>query len=326
MIAYIIRRVFYGVPIVLGVLFLLFLLFFLYADPEAMARKALGEKASVDVVTNWISEKGYDRPRFVNTRYPITAAGFWTDAILFNHFHSMLTLNFGRSDIDDYPILDRVKQGAGPSLAVTVPIFVIGTLVTIAVSLFVAFFRGTYIDHAGLFASVLAMSVVIFVYIMVGQYFFSSQWRWFPISGFDRSTAWRFVALPALVGVISNLGGGVRFYRTIMVEEVNRDYVRTARAKGVGEIRIMFKHVLKNGMLPILTSLVMQIPFLFLGSLLLENFFGIPGLGSVTYDAIDQNDFATLRVMVFIGAVVFVIGQILTDISYSLVDPRVRLS
>ena len=133
-------------------------------------------------------------------------------------------------------------------------------------------------------------------------------------------------ALPLVVGVISSLGGGVRFYRTIMVEEVNRDYVRTARAKGIGEIRIMFKHVLKNGMLPILTSLVMQIPFLFLGSLLLENFFGIPGLGSMTFDAIQLNDFATLRVMVFIGAVIFVIGQVLTDISYSLVDPRVRLS
>ncbi|GAG33863.1 unnamed protein product [marine sediment metagenome] len=174
--------------------------------------------------------------------------------------------------------------------------------------------------------TVLAMSIVIFVYIMVGQYLFSTQWRWFPISGFDRSSAYRFVALPVLIGVISSLGGGVRFYRTVMVEEVNRDYVRTARAKGVGEIRIMFRHVLKNSMLPILTSLVMQIPFLFLGSLLLENFFGIPGLGSVTFDAIQLNDFATLRVMVFIGAVIFVIGQILTDISYSLVDPRVRLA
>jgi len=335
MTAYILRRVLYGIPIILGVLLLLFVLFFLYAEPEAMARKALGEKASIEVVDKWISAHGYDRPKFFNTEHRISEAGFWrdatsgrfwTDTILFDHFYNMLSFNFGNSDIDDAPILDRIKRGAGPSLTVTVPLFMLGTLITIAISLFVAFFRGTYIDHAGLFVTVLAMSVVIFVYIMVGQYLFSTQWRWFPISGFDRGSAWRFVALPVLVGVISSLGGGVRFYRTVMVEEVNRDYVRTARAKGVSEIRIMFRHVLKNSMLPILTSLVMQIPFLFLGSLLLENFFGIPGLGSVTFDAIQLNDFATLRVMVFLGAVIFVIGQILTDISYSLVDPRVRLS
>jgi len=326
MTAYILRRILYGVPTVLGVLFLLFVLFFLYADPEVMARRALGDKASVEVIENWIHQHGYDRPKFVNTGYEAYQPGFWTDTILFDHFRSMLTLDFGRSDVDDSLILDRIKRGAIPSLTLTVPMFVFGTFVTIALSLFVAFFRGSYIDRGALFVTVLAMSIVIFVYIMVGQYVFSTQWRWFPISGFDRASPWRFVALPVLVGVISNLGGGVRFYRTIMVEEVNRDYVRTARAKGVGEMRIMFKHVLKNGMLPILTSLVMQIPFLFLGSLLLENFFGIPGLGSMTFDAIQLNDFATLRVMVFIGAVVFIIGQILTDISYCLVDPRVRLS
>ncbi len=325
MTAYILRRVFYGIPIVLGVLFLLFVLFFLYADPEAMARKALGEKASVEVVNNWIHAHGYDRPEFVNHDHRPSELGFWTDTILFDHFASMLTLDFGKSDIDEYPILDRIKRGAGPSLTVTVPIFLLGTLVTIVISLFVAFFRGTYIDHLGLFVTVLTMSVVIFVYIMVGQYLFSKEFRWFPISGFDRLSAARFIALPVVVGIISSLGGGVRFYRTVMVEEVNRDYVRTARAKGLGEPVIMFKHVLKNSLLPILTSLVMQIPFLFLGSLLLENFFGIPGLGSMTFDAINENDFATLRVMVFIGAVVFVIGQILTDIAYCLVDPRVRL-
>lgn len=325
MTAYIVRRILYGVPIVLGVLFVLFVLFFLYADPITMARKALGEKASEEVCRNWIRQHGYDRPKFVNASYPVARAGYWTDTILYDHFAKMLTLDFGRSDIDESLILDRIKRGAMPSLAVTVPIFIIGTFVTIAVALFVAFFRGTYIDHAGLFVTVLAMSVVIFVYIMVGQYVFSKEWRWFPISGFDRGSIWRFIALPAVVGVLSNLGGGVRFYRTVVLEEISRDYVRTARAKGVGEPRTLFKHVLKNAMLPILTSLVMQIPFLFLGSLLLENFFGIPGLGSMTFDAIQQNDFATLRVMVFLDAVIFVIGQILTDISYCLVDPRVRL-
>lgn len=326
MTAYIFRRVLYSVPIILGVLFVLFVLFFLYADAETMARKALGEKASPAVVANWIHLHGYDRPKFVNTQYSAGSARFWTDTILFDHFSSMLTFRFGRSDIDNEPILDRIKRGAIPSLTVTVPIFVAGTMVTISIALFVAFFRGTYIDHAGLLVSVLAMSVVIFVYIMVGQYLLSTLWRWFPISGYDRGSPWRFVALPLVIGIVTSLGGDVRFYRTIMIEEINRDYVRTARAKGVGELLVMFKHVLKNAMLPILTSLVMQIPFLFMGSLLLENFFGIPGLGAMTYDAIQLNDFATLRVMVFIGALVFVVGQVLTDISYCLFDPRVRLS
>lgn len=326
MTTYVIRRILYGIPIILGVLFLLFVLFFLYADSESMARKALGEKASPEVVQRWIHEHGYDRPRFVNRDYSPFEVRFWTDAVLFEHFYHMLSFQFGNSDIDDFPIAERIRKGILPSLAVTVPMFLIGTLVTIVLSLFVAFFRGTYIDALGLFLSVLAMSIVIFVYIMVGQYLFSSAWRWFPISGFDRESPWRFIALPVLVGVLTNLGGNVRFYRTVMVEEVGRDYVRTARAKGVGEPRVMFLHVLKNSLLPILTSLVMQIPFLFMGSLLLENFFGVPGLGAMTYDAIDQNDFATLRVMVFIGAIVFVIGQILTDLSYCLVDPRVQLS
>jgi len=325
MTAYIIRRVLYGIPIILGVLFLLFVLFFLYATPEVMAMKAKGDRASRDVIDQWIKDHGYDRPKCVNRGYRMNQAGYWTDTVLFDHFHKMLTLDFGKSDIDESLILERVKRGAVPSLTVTVPIFLLGALVTVVIALFVAFFRGTYIDHMGLFVTVLAMSVVIFVYIMVGQYILSREWRWFPISGFDRTTAWRFVALPVLVGIIAGLGSSVRFYRTVMVEEINRDYVRTARAKGLSEPRVMFKHVLKNSLLPILTSLVMQIPFLFLGSLLLENFFGIPGLGSMTFDAISENDFATLRVMVFIGAVIFVIGQIMTDIAYCLVDPRVRL-
>lgn len=325
MTAYLLRRVLYGIPIVLGVLFLLFVLFFMYADPYTMARKAKGEKAPPDVLAKWIHERGYDRPRFVNDRYSPAEPGYWTDTILFDHYASMLTLRFGRSDISEDSIADRIRRGVGPSLTITVPIFLLGALVTIGMAALVAFFRGTYIDHAALLLTVLAMSVVIFVYIMVGQYIFAKEWRWFPVSGFDRLSPARFVALPVLVGIVSSLGGGVRFYRTVLLEEVNREYVRTARAKGVPELRVLFRHVLKNGLLPILTNLVMQIPFLFLGSLLLENFFGIPGLGSMTFDAISENDFATLRAMVFVGAVIFVIGQMLTDVAYCLVDPRVRL-
>jgi peptide/nickel transport system permease protein len=171
------------------------------------------------------------------------------------------------------------------------------------------------------------MSVSALLYIIGGQYLLGKMLRWFPISGFDPAPAViaRFLALPVIVGIIAGLGDSVRFDRTVFVEETSKDYVRTARAKGAGEGRIMLRHVFRNGLIPILTQIVIAIPFLFTGSILLESFFGIPGLGSITVDAINANDFATLRTMVFIGSLLFVLGQILTDVSYTLADPRVRL-
>jgi peptide/nickel transport system permease protein len=171
------------------------------------------------------------------------------------------------------------------------------------------------------------MSVSMLLYIIGGQYFFGKLLKWFPISGFDPrpDVLVRFLALPLLIGVMSATGEGVRFYRTVFIEEAARDHVRTARAKGLPEATIMRRHVLRNALIPILTQVVVAIPFLFMGSLLLESFFGIPGLGSMTVDAIHGNDFATLRTMVYIGALLFIFGQVLTDVSYALADPRVRL-
>ncbi len=247
--------------------------------------------------------------------------------MIVQHFRRMLTFDFGTSDADDVPIAKRLREGIGPSLTVTVPLFILGLLLSIPLALVVAFFRDTYIDRAGVVLCVLAMSVSILLYIIFGQVVIGQLLRWFPISGFDPtpSVVARFVALPVLIGLIAGIGDSVRFDRTVFVEETSRDYVRTARAKGAGEGRIMVRHVLRNAMIPILTQIVIAIPFLFTGSILLESFFGIPGLGSITVDAIGANDFATLRVMVFIGSLLFVAGQILTDVSYTLVDPRVRL-
>jgi peptide/nickel transport system permease protein len=190
----------------------------------------------------------------------------------------------------------------------------------------VAFFRETYIDRMGVFLCVLAMSVSTLLYIIGAQYLIGKLLRWFPISGFDMDPSMlpRFLALPILVGLISGIGGDVRFYRTVFLEESSRDFVRTARAKGASEARIMTRHVLRNALIPILTRVVLAIPFLFTGSILLEAFFGIPGLGSMTFDAIAANDISTLRTMVFVGSLLFIFGQIATDISYGLVDPRVR--
>jgi peptide/nickel transport system permease protein len=320
MLAYLVRRAVYGFATVLGVLLFLFVLFFLVTNPEDIARKALGEKAPPEAIAQWLVNHGYDRPRFWNPERP-------TDTMLVEHFRRMLTFDFGRSDADDVPITRRLREGVGPSLALTVPIFLLGLPLAVALALFVAFFRDSYLDRAGVVLCVLAMSVSLLLYIIGGQYLIGKLLRWFPISGFDPrpSVIARFLALPITIGLLAGLGENVRFYRTIFVEETTRDHVRTARAKGCGEGRVMFVHVLRNALIPILTQVVLVIPFLFTGSLLLESFFGVPGLGSMTVDAIHGNDFATLRTMVYIGSLLFVLGQILTDVSYTLVDPRVRL-
>ena len=317
--AYVLRRLGYGMGVMMGVLFLLFVLFFAVTDPDDIARKALGEKVPPAVIEQWKSNHGYDRPLWP-----------WQDFeenLLFDHYRRMLTFDFGLSDADDSPILERIRQGVGPSLSLTVPLLVLGLLVSIPLSLLVAFFRETYIDRMGVFLCVLAMSVSTLLYIIGAQFLIGKLLRWFPISGFDPDPLLqaRFLAMPLLVGIVSGIGGDVRFYRTAFIEESARDFVRTARAKGASEVRIMTHHVLRNALIPILTQVVLAIPFLFTGSLLLESFFGIPGLGGITVDAIQANDFSTLRTMVFIGSLLFVLGQIATDLSYGLVDPRVRL-
>jgi peptide/nickel transport system permease protein len=327
MLAYIVRRLAYGVATVFGVLLLLFVLFFAATDPQDIARRAVGERAQQPVYDQWLANHGYDKPLLLNREHGAWAFARYTDTLLFEHHRRMLTFDFGRSDLDDVEILGRIRAGVGPSLALTVPLFALGLTLSLTLSLLIAFFRGTYIDWMGLVLCVLAMSIATIIYIIGGQYLIATLLRWFPISGFDFTPelAPRFLALPVLVGLLATVGSDVRFYRTVLVEETSRDYVRTARAKGCAEGRIMWGHVLRNAMLPVLTRVVIAIPFLFTGALLLENFFGIPGLGALTVEAIQGNDFATLRTIVFIGALAFIGGQILTDVSYTLADPRVRL-
>ena len=316
--AYVIRRLAYGVGVVFGVLFLLVVLFFTVTEPDDIARKALGDKVPREAIEQWKVNHGYDRP--------LWPWQDWEENLLFDHYHKMLTFDFGLSDADDSPIIDRIASGIGPSLSLTVPLLVLGLLAAIPLSLLVAFFRETYIDRMGVFLCVLAMSVSTLLYIIGAQFLIGKVLRWYPISGFDADPMLlpRFLALPVIVGIVSGIGSDVRFYRTVFLEESGRDFVRTARAKGASEPRIMTRHVLRNALIPILTHIVLAIPFLFTGSILLEAFFGIPGLGSITVDAIQANDFSTLRTMVYIGSLLFVLGQVATDLSYGLVDPRVR--
>ena len=322
--AYILRRLLYAIPILIGVNLVTFTLFFVVNTPDDMARLQLGAKhVTPEAIERWKTEHGYDKPLLLNR--DAEGAAQLMDTIFFQHSAAMFAFEFGKGD-DGRDIGTEIRTRMGPSLAIALPVFVIGLLVNITFALLMVFFRSTYLDLWGVLLCVVLMSVSGLFYIIAGQYFIAKLWNLLPISGFaDGFDAWKFIVLPVLVGVVAGIGSGSRWYRTIFLEEIGKDYVRTARAKGLSEVRVLFRHVLKNGMIPILTGAVVVLPLLFMGSLITESFFGIPGLGSYTIDAIQAQDFAVVRAMVFLGSFLYIVGLILTDISYSLVDPRVRL-
>ena len=325
MLAYLIRRLLYAIPILIGVNLLTFVLFFVVNTPDDMARMQLGVKrVTPEAIAKWKAERGYDKPLLLNREAQGT--GVVTQTIFFQKSVRMAVGDFGRAE-DGRDIAREIGSRMGPSLAIALPTFILGLLVTVTVALVLAFFRATVLDFWGVVLCVAMMSVSGLFYIIGGQYLISKMWRLVPISGFGEGwEAWRFVVLPVVIGVVAGIGASARWYRSIFLEEVGKDYVRTARAKGLPETLVFFRHVLKNALIPILTGVVVVIPSLFMGSLLMESFFGIPGLGSYTIDAINAQDFAVVRSMVFIGSVLYIVGLILTDISYTLVDPRIRFS
>ncbi len=323
MLAYIVRRLLYAIPILIGVSVLTFVLFFVVNTPDDMARMQLGVKrVTPEAIQKWKVERGYDKPLLFNSGASGLAAV--TDTVFFQKSARMFVGDFGRAE-DGRDIAREIGARMGPSLAIALPTFILGLFVTVTFALTLAFFRATAFDFWGVVLCVAMMSISGLFYIIGGQFLISKVWRLVPISGFGEGLdAWRFLVLPVVIGVISGIGSSTRWYRTIFLEEVGKDYVRTARAKGLPETVVFFRHVLRNALIPILTGVVVVIPLLFMGSLLTESFFGIPGLGSYTIDAINAQDFAVVRSMVFIGSVLYIIGLILTDISYTVVDPRIR--
>jgi len=325
MFAYIIRRVLYAIPILIGVNLLTFALFFLVNTPDDMARMQLGQKrVTPEAMQKWKAERGYDKPLAWNE----SAAGAkkLTETIFYEKSVKLFAFDFGRAE-DNRDIGNEIRTRMWPSLALAIPVFLIGLAVNITFALGMAFFRATVLDLTGVVLCVAMMSISSLFYIIGGQYLLSKLWHLVPISGYEGGVdAIKFVILPVIIGVIGGIGSGSRWYRTLFLEEMGKDYVRTARAKGLAESVVLFRHVLKNAMIPILTGVVVVIPLLFMGSLIAESFFGIPGLGSYTIDAIQAQDFAVVRSMVFIGSVLYILGLLLTDISYTLVDPRVRLN
>lgn len=323
MTTYIIRRLLYGVLILLGVNVLTFVLFFAVNTPDDMARLSIGgQRVSQEAIEKWKVDRGYDKPLFHNAEQ--TGSQRWTDTIFFQRSVPLLRFDFGFSD-EGRDIGHEIRNRMGPSLALALPTFILGLSVSIAFSLLLVFFRGSRLDFVGVVFCVVLLSISSLFYIIAGQWLFAKVLRWVPYSGYVEGwQSTRFLFVPVLVGILSRLGAESRFYRTLFIEEAGKDYIRTARAKGLSERAVLFGHLLRNAMLPILTGTVATIPLLFMGSLIAESFFGIPGLGSYTIDAINAQDFSIVRAMVFLGSCLYIVGLILADISYTFADPRVR--
>jgi peptide/nickel transport system permease protein len=323
--AYIVRRILYAIPILIGVNLITFALFFFVNSPDQMARLHLGiKRVTPEAIAGWKADHGYDRPLIYNEKG--NSIRKITDTIFFQHSFKLFLFDFGRAD-DGRDISHDIQSRMWPSLAIALPTLLLGVSVNITFAMLLALLRGSYLDSWGVVICVIMISISTLFYIIGGQFLIGKLLHLVPISGYEKGfAAIKFVVLPVVIGAIGGIGSGTRLYRTFFLEEINEDYVRTVRAKGLPELRVLFQHVLKNALIPILTGVVVVIPSLFIGSLIMESFFGIPGLGSYTIDAIHHQDFGILRAMVFLGSVMYIVGLILTDISYVLVDPRVRLN
>ncbi len=323
---YFLRRLLYFIPTLLSVNIFVFVLFFVVNSPDHIAKQALGEKAATpEMVQRWKEARGYALPLFLNMKEKGT--GCLTQTIFFQKSLKMLWGEFGVSDMTLQPIGPEILRRIPPSLCLTFTVFLASLLFNIVLAMTASANRNGRYDVCIQLGCVLLMSVSTLIYIIIGQYLFGKTLHLVPVSGFlPGFEMLRFLVLPVVIGIIGNLGSGVRFYRTLFLEEMGRDYVRTARAKGLPEAKVLFVHVLKNALIPILTNVPVQLLMLIMGSLLLENFFSIPGMGGYTISAINAQDFAVVRTMVFLGSFLYMVGLALTDLSYCLVDPRVKLS
>jgi len=310
MLKYIIRRLLYLIPVLLGVSFIIFVLFNLVSgDPSAVL---LGKNATAKQMEELREQLGLNKP-LIEQYFDVVKSAF--------------TFDFGRSWATKQQISQMIIQGAYPSLCLSIPAFTIATILSLIISLVVAFYRGKGIDLFVRISCIAGVSVSALAYILFFQYFFAYKLGWFEISGFEYGFPdfIPFIALPAIIFILLSLGPDVRFFRTVILDEIYQDYVRTARAKGLSEVVILLKHVLRNALIPIITYVVIQIPSLILGALLLENFFSIPGLGGITLNALNSSDFPVIKAMAILSSVLYMVLSLVTDILYTIADPRVKL-
>jgi len=327
MTTYLLRRLWYALAILIGVNLLTFILFFTVNTPDDMARLNIGGKrVTQEQIDKWKAERGYDRPLYWNGAEQ--GVDKLTQTVLWERSVSLMALQFGRSDsARSVDIGHEVGTRMWVSLQLALPLFVLQLIISIAFSLLLVFFRHSRIDFWGVVLCVVMLSISSLFYIIVGQFLFSRVLRLVPISGYAHGLdAARFLLLPVLLSLLSRLGSEARLYRAMFLEEIGRDYVRTARAKGLSELRVLGRHVLRNALIPIITSAGSYLPYVFLGSLVFESFFGIPGLGAFVIEAISGQDFAIVRTMVFLSAVLYIASNLMIDLLYSVIDPRVRLA
>jgi peptide/nickel transport system permease protein len=307
---YIIRRLLYLIPVLLGVSFIIFFLFnVVNGDPTALL---LGKHATAKQMNELREQLGLNKPYLYQ---------------YFDVVRSAFTLDFGRSWATKQEISTMFRQGAIPSLSLSLPAFIISTMLSVLISLVVAFYRGSKIDYVVRITCIAGISISSLAYILFFQWYLAFDLGLFEISGYEFGFPdfVPYVALPIIIWVVLSLGRDIRFFRTIMLDEIYQDYVRTARAKGLSEVAILFKHVLKNAMIPIITYTVIQLPFLILGALLLESFFSIPGLGSITLNALNNSDFPVIKAVSIMSALMYIIFGLISDILYTVFDPRVKL-
>ena len=327
MLNFIVRRIAYGVLILLGVNLLTFMLFFTVNTPDDMARLNIGGKrVTQEAIEKWKVERGYDKPLYVNEAKPgqekVTDTIFWERSV------SLFALDFGRSDSESAgDIGHEVATRMWVSLQLALPLFVLQVIASTAFALLLVMFRHSRLDFWGVVGCVLMLSISSLFYIIVGQYLFSRVLKLAPISGYASGwDALKFLVLPIGLSLLARLGGEARLYRAMFLEEIGKDYVRTARAKGLSETVVLYGHVLRNALIPIITSAGSYLPYVFLGSLVFESFFGLPGLGAYVIEAISKQDFAIVRTMVFLGSLLYIVTYVLIDVAYTWVDPRVRLA
>jgi len=325
MLRYVARRLGSTVLVVLGVSVITFVIFHVVGgDPAHMM---LGERATPEAIRELQRTLGLDKPLFVDVPALLAGRpGRAFDSQFADHLRGMLTLDFGRSYETKQEIGAMIRRGLLPSLSLSVPAFAIGTVLALYVALACALYRNSWFDRTAVLLSVLGMSVTSLAVIILAQYLLAYRWGWFPVYGYASGpAAVRYLVLPWLIWVGVSLGANVRFYRTVICEEVDREYVTAAWARGIHPDRILFAHVLRNALVPILTRVIITLPFLYTGSLLLEVYFGIPGLGNMFLKALNAADYPVIKALTFIGSILFVAANLLSDLCCAAVDPRIRV-
>jgi peptide/nickel transport system permease protein len=311
MLAYILRRTLYMIPILFGITLLTFFLFNMLAGD--VAARLAGRHATAAQVANIRSELGLDKS--VPEQYVA-------------YVKQIATFNYGRSWSTKQDVSTMISEGVSPTLSLTIPPFLASIAFCIGLALFAVYLRGTVFDKGIVVTCLGLMSISSLVYILALQYFFAYHLGSFPISGWDPSWSgrWQYLGLPWIILFVLTLGPNILVYRSVIMDEAFQDYVRTARAKGVTTSRVFVKHILKNAMIPIITIIVIDMPFLITGSVLIENFFGIPGLGGMVVKALWESDFPTIKALTVVTSIAYMFFNLLSDVLYSVVDPRIKLS